>query len=75
MRAPLHMAFRPLGSVPKTRDFQCMHFDNWAQIARYLDALQKPLFALPWVMERGVMISPEEVIARAADVAQTHPEI
>lgn len=78
MRAPLNISFRPVGSVPKTRDFRCMHFDNWAQVAEYLDALQKPLDALPWVMERGVVISPPEVIARAAEVTKgdrtIHPE-
>lgn len=68
MPAPLNMAFRPLGSVPKPREFRCMHFDNWVQIAQYLDALKKPLQVLPWVMEDGSMIQPEKVIARASDV-------
>ena len=67
MRAPLSIVFRPQGSSPKLRDFQCMHFDNWAQIAEYLDALQKPLTALPWVREGDVMIHPDDVIARATD--------
>lgn len=67
MQPPLKMAFRPPGISPKPQDFRCMHFDNWTQIAEYLDFLQKPLKTLPWVLEGDVMRQPDHVIARASD--------
>ena len=61
----MQMVFKPIGVSPRDVEFRCMEFENWRQVARYLDALERPLEALPWVKDGAIVSDPDAVFDQA----------